>query len=183
MRRALMIISVVLLCYPLGAKAQDTGAFYQPHIVINRGVGIVTAVVLLEGVAGMYSYVASKPEWYGDKIMGCIYAGASAGLIAVGVSEYIHNKGDRHEQICGSILYAGISYGLSRLAVYNLIQARGKSFEARFGRNFIEFNAAYLAPFLLYGLSEVCFRNINHRKDGKTSVYFTGRGIMIAMNL
>ena len=181
-QRLVLILAVATFCFVHDSKAQDSVSAGQ-HKKFRCGPSVVGGIFLLEGVAGMYSYVASKPSWYGDKIMGGVYAGASLALVGIGIGEFIGSQGDPQEQICGSILYAGISYGLSRLAVYNLFQARGLSFRSRFNRNFIEFNAAYIVPGALYLLSESCFSKFNDRSKGKTSLYFTGNGVMFAMNL
>ena len=183
MHRVLIITIFIVICCSRGTKAQDS-VYISPDLnKIRRGPPIAVGVVLLEAVAGGYSYVASKPQWYGDKIMGGVYAASSIVLLAVGVNEYIYNKGDRKQQICGSILYLGLSYGLSRLAVYNLLQADGQSFTSRFNRNFIEFNAAYLVPGALYCLSEICFLGFPGRSVGKTSIYYTGNGLTLIRKL
>ena len=115
--------------------------------------------------------------------MGGVYAASSIAVLGIGIGEYINNAGDRKEQICGSILYLGISYGLSRLAVYNLFQAEGQSSLSRSNRNFIEFNAAFIGPAVLYCLSELCFNKFSKKSKDKMSFYFTGNSLMFAMNL
>ncbi len=145
LHRILPILLLVSFCFAQETKAQDSLSAGQ-HKNFRCGPGVIGGIFLLEGGAAVYSYIASKPSWYGDKIMGGLYVGASVALVGIGIGEFIGNRGDPQEQICGSILYVGISYGLSRLAVYNLFQAEGRSFLSRFNRNLIEFNATYNSP-------------------------------------
>ena len=130
------------------------------------GPPIAAGLVIGEAILIGFSYYAAKPQAYGDKVMGGIYAGSSVATV-VYLPFYWFGKANRKDpgfkkdRIWTSIMLAGMGYGFSRLALYNLLQAEGDNSSQRFARNIIEVNTAYIVPITL----GILIRNLMNKQQ------------------
>jgi hypothetical protein len=149
-------LSAAATSFAQGQAAVSADSAYHP---VHHGAPVAAAVVLLEVCAAGYSAYAADKADYGDKVMGGAYSLCSAGMIAVGISEWINNKDEpAYSRIGDAVLYAGLSYGFARMAAYNLTCPAGDSRYKRFNRNFVEFHTTYIVPFGLELLTEAIIK-------------------------
>jgi len=153
---------------------------------VNRQRKVLPNLLIAEAFILGTSYYAAKPDAYGDKVIGWLYAGSSAAML-VYIPFYWTDKSDKldsdfkKDRIWNMVTMVGLTYGFSRIATYNLLKSDGDNFNKRFKRNLIESHAAYFIPILTGALTEkLLFKNKPNRKV-QSSLYFDGSNLHFAM--
>ena len=153
---------------------------------INRKRNVLPNLLIAETFVIGTSYYASKPDAYGDKVIGWLYAGSSAAVL-VYIPFYWTAKSNKldsdfkKDRIWNTVTMIGLSYGFSRIATYNLLKADNDNFDKRFKRNLIESHAAYFIPILTGLLTQkLLFKNKPSDKV-QSSLYFDGSNLNFAI--
>ena len=106
---------------------------------VNRHRKVLPNLLIAEAFILGTSYYASKPNTYGDKVIGWLYAGSSAAML-VYIPFYWTGKSNKLDsdfkknRIWNMVTMVGLSYGFSRIATYNLLKSDGDNFNKRFKR-------------------------------------------------
>jgi|SRR5688572_575813 len=146
------------------------------------GTGVAGGLIFTElMIAGLSSY-ASVPSGSGPKVMGAIYAAASAGCL-IYIPFYWFSKENRKDpnfkkdRIWNSVTLLGLSVGYAAVARYNLVRSDGHSFGTRFANNFLGVNATVIGSVAAGALIE----KLLYKKKGNTKVqtqlHWQGNGV------
>jgi hypothetical protein len=175
------LLTALILTVHLTCQAEDTAALVKDPKVKHR-VPVVAALILFEATAAGFSWYSAQPQYYGDKIMGGIYAATSVAFLAVSQSEWRANH-PTSWKIGNAVTMIGLSYGMARLALYNLTADKKEPSNKRVVRNFVEFNAAYMIPFSAGMLTELLLEKHNKKSASRTALHFAGTGMMLTIGL
>ncbi|MES2431769.1 MAG: hypothetical protein V4556_12590 [Bacteroidota bacterium] len=186
MFKALFSIFLIILSSVTFAQVDSAYAEKSKHTVNHKKRSIIPNIIIAEAFIFGTSYYASKPDIYGDKVVGGLY-----GISAVSMLGYIpfyltskKHKADsnfKKKRIVNVITMAAVSYGFTRIATYNLLHADNDSNSKRFKRNLIESHAAYFIPMLTGALAEKLILKNKPKNKVKTALYFDGSELHFAM--